>query len=124
MYRVGHFLKLPSNLQKMAEAFPAASEGGSQTTSIDPPVLIKAGETLATAVGITKGQNVFFDFGVYNLLTKNKASQDPTWAASHDPELAQRAVCWFDLLPADAETKVRSLPAGDPESGTKSDYCQ
>ncbi len=123
MYRVGHLFKLPANLAKIAETFLAAAEGDSRTQFIDPPVLVNKGDVLATAVGMIKGSNVFFDFGVYDLNNKNKASENAVWAAAHDPQLAGRAVCWFDLLPADAEAIVRSLPAGDPESGKKSDYC-
>lgn len=123
MYRVGHFLKLPANLAKIADNFPPAKEGDSRTEFINPPVLVKEGEQIATAVGVTKDRNVFFDFGVYNLLEKNQASKDAKWAASHDPQLATSAVCWFNLLPANAQTIVKSLPAGDPASGKSSDYC-
>lgn len=125
MYRVGHLLTLTPKFQTMADAFPAAQEGDSRTTKVEPPVNVTAGEQIATAVGVTKGGlNVFFDFGVYNVLQRNTASQNAAYAASHDLQLAQHAVCWFDLLPAADEAKVRALPAADPASGTKSDYCQ
>lgn len=127
MYRIGHLLVLDPKYQKIADKFPAAAEGDSRTENVNPQISVTAGETIATAVGVTKGGlNVFFDFGVYNLLTKNQASQDSTWASNpaHDPQLAQHAVCWFDLLPSADGTKVRSLPAGDPTSGKTSDYCK
>lgn len=129
MYRIGHLLVLDSKYQKIADLFPAPVEGDSRTTQVNPQVTVTAGETIATAVGTTKGTtglNVFFDFGVYDLRSKNQASQNSTWAANpaHDPMLAQHAVCWFDLLSAADATKVKSLPAGDPTSGKTSDYCK
>ena len=127
MYRLGHFLKRDPKYQKIADAFPEAKEGDSRTTIINPPIKVTAGETIATAVGISKGElNVFFDFGVYNLLTTNEATKNAAWAAKpeHDPVLAQHGVCWFNLLPDKDVAKVKSLPAADPGSGKTSDYCK
>ncbi len=127
MYRLGHFLKLTPKFQAIADKFPAASEGDSRTERVEPQVRVSAGEVIATEVGITKPTaNTFFDWGVYDLRQKNKISSDPAWAKEHadDHELAPYAVCWFDMLSAEDEAKVRSLPAGDPTSGKKSDYCQ
>lgn len=125
MYRLGHLLKLTPTFQAIADTFPAATEGDSRTTMVSPQVSVKARDAVATAIGVTKGTNVFVDFGVYDLRTKNEASKDAAWAANpvHDPELAQHAVCWFDLLPAPDAAKVKSLPAGDPASGKTSDFC-
>lgn len=127
MHRLGHFLVLAPKFQEIANTFPAASENSSQTTSVDPPVTVSAGEVLATAVGVTKGGvNTFFDWGVYDLRSKNEISQNATWAKEHeqDKELAPHAVCWFDWLSAANAAKVRSLPPGDPASGKTSDYCK
>lgn len=127
MYRLGHLLVLTPEFQKVADSFPAAQEGDSRTENVNPPVAVKAGEKIATSVGVTKGEvNTFFDWGVYDLRQKNEASKDATWSASpmHDAELAQHAVCWFDWLSSSDEAKVRSLPAGDPTSGKTSDYCK
>lgn len=124
MYRVGHFLKLPAKFQAMADQFPPAAEGDSRTNNVNPPVTISQGEVLATAVGITKDTNVFFDWGVYDLRNKNEASKNASWASQHgNDELAPFAVCWFDLLSTADAAKVKSLPPGDPTSGKTSDYC-
>jgi len=124
MYRLGHLLVLTPKFQAIVDTFPAAQEMDSRTTNVNPYVNVTAGEEIATAVGVTKGGlNVFFDFGVYDLTKKNAASQNASYAASHDLELAQHAVCWFDYLPAADETRIRSLPAGDPTAGKTSDYC-
>jgi Tfp pilus assembly protein PilV len=125
MYRVGHFLKLPAKFQAMADQFPPAAEGDSRTNYVNPPVTIQAGEVLATAVGVTKDTNVFFDWGVYDLRKRNTASQDATWASKYGKEeLAPHALCWFDLLSTSDAARVKSLPPGDPTSGKDSDYCK
>lgn len=128
MFRVGHLLNLTSKYQTLANNFPAATEGDSRTTRVDGHVSVTAGEQIATKVGTSVGgANTFFDFGVYDLRNKNAASTDATWAANsaHDPELAQHAVCWLkDWLPLADETRLNSLPAGDPTSGKNSDYCK
>lgn len=128
MFRLGHLLVLDSKYQAIADTFPAAQEGDSRTTNVNPPLSVKAGDVIATKVGVTKGGvNTFFDFGVYDLRTKNQASQDPAYTANttmHDAQLAQHAVCWFDWLPEPDATRVKNLPAGDPASGKTSDYCK
>ncbi len=127
MYRLGHLLTLAPKYATIANSLPAAVEGDSRTQFISPQVAVTAGETIATAVGVTVGGvNTFFDFGVYNYNAKNAISADPTWAAQHksDSSIAPYAVCWFDLLTSTDNTAVRALPAGDPQSGKTSDYCK
>ncbi|MBI2588595.1 hypothetical protein HYW35_00060 [Candidatus Saccharibacteria bacterium] len=128
MYRFGHMLSLSPKLQAIADKLPQNREGDSRDTRINPPLSFKAGETLATAVGIVKGDrntiNVFVDWGMYDLRSKNEASKNADWAAKHPSNTEQYAVCWFDLLGADEEAKVRALPSSDSQSGKTSDYCK
>lgn len=132
MYRLGHLLTLSPKLKAIADKLPVNGEGDSRDTPINPRVQFKAGETIATGTGITKngsgpgGINVFVDWGVYDLRTKNKASEDPAWAAKpeHSSEIPQHALCWFDLLSPADEAKVRALPPADGQSGKTSDYCK
>ncbi|HCM52157.1 TPA: hypothetical protein DIS56_03450 [Candidatus Saccharibacteria bacterium] len=130
MYRLGHLLTLSPKLKAIADELPVNSEGDSHDTQINPYVEFKAGETIATATGITKngsgigGINVFVDWGVYDLRSKNKASEDPTWAAKHTADTETHALCWFDLLSSENEAKVRALPPADGQSGKTSDYCK
>jgi hypothetical protein len=127
MYRLGHLLTLDARFQSLAERFPPASED-SRTSNINPAFKIKAGDTIATKVGIGKTKNTFVDLGVYDLRSPNKKSKDAAWAANsaHDKELAQHAVCWLNggYLPSSDEAKIKGLPAGDPGSGKNSDYCE
>lgn len=124
-YRVGHLLEITPQFQAYAEEFPEAKEGDSRTTFINPPVFVSKGTSIATAIGIAKGPNVFMDWGVYDLRKKNAASADPAWQAKHtdDTSLAPYAICWLNELPTDIATKLKALPPGDPTSGTTSDYC-
>lgn len=125
MYRVGHFASLPDNLQKIADTWPPAT-ADSRTQSVNPAVYVKTGDTLGTSVGITKTNNAFFDWGVYDYRQDNEASKSAAYQQAHamDKELSWHAVCWFDWLPSKDAAKVKSLPAGDPGSGKTSDYCK
>ncbi|MFM8535379.1 MAG: hypothetical protein ACKOEC_17615 [Acidimicrobiia bacterium] len=120
MFRLDHLRELSAKFQAIANGFPAAAEGGSQTTTVSGQT-VTAGETIATAVGFTN--NVSVDFGVYDLRQRNSASGDPAWLAGHPGELASYAVCWFDLLPSADAARVRSLPASTND-GRVSDYCR
>ena len=125
MVRVGHLRALSETFQAYANAFPAAAEGDSRTERIQGFPAVKAGDPIATSVGITADSNVFFDLGVYDLRKKNAVSQTVTYQQAHadNKELAWHAVCWFDMLPTSDEKKIKSLPPGDPISGKNSDYC-
>lgn len=129
MYRLGHLLTLAPKLQAIADKLPMNSQGDSRDSAI-PQEEFKTGEVIATATGITKngsgpgGINVFVDWGVYDMRTKNEASQDSAWSAKHSAETEQHALCWFDLLSSQEEAQVRALPSSDSGSGKTSDYCK
>ena len=126
MYKYDHLYTLAPTFQKVVEEnFPAAQENNSQTTDITKDLEYKAGETIATSIGFKKTGNTTFDFGVYDLRSKNEISKNSAWAALHadDNEYAPYAVCWLDLLGKDS-AKVKSLPAVDGKSAAISDYCK
>lgn len=124
-YRFDHLLALGPKFQAMADKLPPAKENDSRTSTVSPAVPVKAGETIATQIGMNKDRlNVFFDWGVYDMRSTNQASKDAAWAAAHNFPNAQHGVCWFDLLSTQEEAKVRALPASDGDSGKNSDYCK
>lgn len=100
------------------------------TFQVYPPIEIKRGEVIATAVGMTKdgssknGTNTFLDWGVYDYRQKNEVSKDPIWATSHSSDIYQYAVCWFDWISPKDKEKVLALPSSDGKSGKTSDYCK
>lgn len=126
LYRFDHLQTLTPKFQAIAETLPAAKVDDSSTTQVSPPVMVKAGEEVATAVGFTKTKNVSFDFGVNDLRNNNGVTPNPAWAAAfnQDKEFAPYGVCWFDLLPNADAAAVKNLPAGDGQAGKTSDYCK
>jgi hypothetical protein len=124
-YRFDHLLTLSPAMQQAANNLPAPKTDDSRTVAFDKPILIKAGDVIATAVGHAKSNNVSVDFGVYDLRNRNEAGKDKEYVQKHSAELsyAAYAVCWFDLLPAQDAAAVKALPAGDIVSGKTSDYC-
>lgn len=130
-YRFGHLLTLTPKFQAIAEKFPLPTTLDSRTTQVNPPIEIKQGEIIATAVGLNTGGpsiyggiNTFVDWGVYDYRQKNESSKDPAWAAKHSHEIEHYAVCWFDWISVEDKTKVLVLPSSDFESGKTSDYCK
>ncbi len=122
-YRFDHILTVAAELQSLVDSLPRPTSD-SHTTLVNPPVNITVGQVIATAVGSPSTHNTFVDFGVYNTLHKNKASNDPAWLAKHTQNPNdQYGICWFDLLTPRDATLVRSLPSGSSESGKTSDYC-
>ncbi len=123
MYRLDHLRVLSSAFQAIANTFPEAKEDDSRTTSVEPQVLVKKGDVIATSVGFVKTSNTAFDWGVYDLRSPNKASQNASYAQTHSAEQAWYGVCWLDYLSSANSALVKSLPAGDSASGKTSDYC-
>ncbi|HLD25022.1 MAG TPA: hypothetical protein VJB96_03855 [Patescibacteria group bacterium] len=141
-YRLGHLLTLTPKFQALAEKFPLPTTLDSRTTQVSPPIDVKQGEIIATAVGLTKGgpqqlngYNTFLDWGVYDYRQRNEASQMPDWPTRHaledsewgtyyNSEINQYAVCWFDWISAEDKAMVLSLPSSDSQSGKTSDYCK
>lgn len=126
MVRLGHLRVLSDTFQRVADKFPPAQEGDSRTTRVEPLTAVKTGDSVATTVGLINSNNVFFDFGVYDLRRPNAISKTPAYQSAHadDKELSWHAVCWFDLLSSKDNSKIKSLPPGDPASGKNSDYCK
>lgn len=124
MYRFDHLHTLAPKLAALAEKLPAPKNGDSRTTPFNSGVAVTAEEVVATAVGFPKSNNTSVDWGVYDLRNKNAAAQNPSFAAQHDNQQAEHALCWFDVLSAGDKASVKKLPAGDAKSGKKSDYCR
>ncbi len=111
MYRFDHLLTLAPRFAKVIEALPVAKEHDSRTTRVNPSISVKKDEVIAISVGFRQNNNVFVDFGVYDM--RGKIFQGPR----------ENAICWFDLLPASDSAKVKSLPPADSISGSQSTLC-
>ena len=121
MYRLDHLLELTPLLQAVADTLPLGGEGQSQSTFLAPGQTIRAGEVIATDIGVPG--NVFFDWGVYDLRMMNAASNDAGWLALHPGEQAPYAICWLEFLSPTDRPIVNDLPPSDGVSGSMSDYC-
>jgi len=119
-YRFDHLLKLSPKLQEIANTLPEPIEGDSRTTYLSPTKFF-VGEEIATEVGVPN--NVFVDFGVYDLRKKNEASKTSELIKQYPSDLASHAVCWLDWLSKQDSIIARQLPVADSQNGEKSDYC-
>ena len=119
-----HFFKLSPKLEEALKNLPTGAEGDSRTTEITPRVLFEKGAVLATEVGHGNGQNIFVDFGLYDLRKTNGVVFSPSFGAknSNVDEYGTHALCWFDYIPEKDESLVRGLPAGGHE-GKESNLC-
>ena len=120
-FRFDHLRKLTAKFNAVVSAFPIKED--SRTDLVSPPVSVMVGEVIATEVGFLN--NVFVDFGVYDMRQKNKASKDPAWASAHSQFPADSyGICWLDSLPQADSVAVNLLPSRDGNNGKKSDYCK
>ena len=120
MYRFDHLRVLSEKFAEIAAGFPEAVEGDTRTSDAGN-VFVESGEVVAISVGLD--DNVFFDFGVYDLRQRNEASNDADWLAEHNGWSEPYALCWLELLSANDSESLRLLPGADYNSGTESDYC-
>ena len=120
-FRLDHLRELTAKFEAVVAAFPIKED--SRTELVNPPVAVMLGEVIATEVGFLN--NVFLDFGVYDMRQKNEASRDPAWAGAHSQFPADSyGICWLDALPQADSLVVKALPSRDGASGKKSDYCE
>lgn len=122
VYRLDHPRVLSQRLSEAVKNLPTGAEGDSRTSYINPPVWVDAGEIVATSIGVTK--NIFVDFGLYDVRKPNNITPNPAWAELYaaDKEFGHYGVCFFDYLPGNDGTTMRSLPTG--KEGKVSDYCK
>lgn len=121
MYRLDHLLNLSSRFQQIAGTLPQAAEGQSQGTFFPPGTRVRAGELIATTIGVPG--NVFFDWGVYDLRSMNAVSSDANWLSAHPGDQAPYAICWLEFLSPTDTAALTALPLPVAESGSMSDYC-
>ena len=125
MYRFGHLRDLAPRFQALADALPAPVELDSRSTQISGNLTVELGELVGTSTGLRdSANNVFLDYGVYDLRQRNAASRDAAWLASHNNDTAPYGTCWFDLLTTADAARVRALPPADGAMGRTSDYCR
>ncbi len=125
MFAFDHILTPSEELMNVASTFPEAKANDSRTTLVTPQVRFAEGDILATEVGFKKTKNYSMDFGLYDLTTKNEASEDPTFVTKYVKSyLASSALCWLDNLNEPDKTTLKALPGGDSKAKKTSFYCK
>jgi len=125
MYAFDHILTPSQKLMDIANTFPEAKVNDSRTTLVTPQVKFFKDDILATEVGFKKTKNYSMDFGLYDLNTKNEASNDPTFVSKYVKSyLASTALCWLDNLSEPDKTTLKALPGGDSKAKKTSFYCK
>ena len=123
--RYDHLKVLSAPLQQLFADNGVIVGADSRTTFIQPPVPIKAGDVIATAVGFTEtGANYSFDFGAYDLRTPQPSKRSAAELMAMGPSgvLGQYGLCWYDLFGPETAATIRTIPIGSTEQG--SDYCE
>lgn len=132
-FRFDHLYKLTPKFQAVAEKSPLPKKDDTRrnpsTERISIPV--KAGEVIATVVGMPSARNYGFDFGMYDYRQRNQISRNAQWAAIHRPFSAQtfHGVCWLHYLPGNdaaqtiAMAKDRKNYNSNKPFNLTSDYC-
>ena len=122
-YKLDHLLTLTPKFQKIADTLPEAKPNDSRTTKLSTPVLIKAGEVIATEVGFKELNNVSFDFGLLDLRKENGFTLSGNQSDPNFKQFNAYSLCWLDNLKDSESGIVKALPAGDGQNGSTSDYC-
>jgi|GEM_PF-2759338 len=123
----GHFGVLPPDIQAVVDKIPLKAYGDSRNEQVIPPYFVKKGQVVVTGLQEkAHPERPGFDWGVSDLRQTNQASQDPQFRElyGYAPWNTYYGVCWFDLLPQEEETRVRSFPGGDGKEGKNSEYCK
>lgn len=127
MVRLGHMRVPSTKFANILTALPAAAENDSREYQINPPAAVKAGDVIATDVGMPSpapadSLGAYIDFGLLNLRQVNPVL-GANFSTNAEPKYSKYSVCWYQgnyLSPSD-QSIAASLPIanGDP----KSDYC-
>jgi len=123
MIRLDHLLTLSPKFQAIADKLPPPKDNDTRSTSVSPRVEVVAGEVVATATGLRRDNNAFISITMFDFRQKNKISQDEAWAREH-PSLDHYVVCPYPYLPEADFARIKTLPAADYMSGSKSDFCE
>ena len=127
MLRLGHLHVASPQFAAILSALPPAVEMDSRESSLNPPVAVKAGDVIATAVGIpppasADAMGTFFDFGLLDLRAPNPAV--PTdFTSNADAKYAKYSLCWYkgNYLSESDKALVAKLPLSNGDS--TSTYC-
>lgn len=129
-FRFDHLYTLSASFQEIAETTP---EPKKDDTRVDPNISFmrnkfKAGDVIATKIGLPATKNFGFDFGVYDYRKRNEISKNTEWSKQHNMFQATEwyGVCWIDMLPGTDKNKAKELSlivVNPARPNIVSDYC-
>lgn len=128
MLRLGH-LHVPSpQFAAILDKLPPAVEMDSRESYLNPPVAVKTGDVIATAVGIpppasADAMGTFFDFGLLDLRAPNPVVP-ADFNSNADAKYAKYSLCWYqgNYLSESDKALVAKLPLSNGDS--TSTYCK
>lgn len=127
MVRIGHMRVPSAQFTQILSSLPPAVENDSREYPINPPASVKAGDVIATDVGMplpapADSLGAYIDFGLLDLRQVNPLLP-ANYAANADDKYSKYSLCWYEgsyLSPTDQAIAAKlPLANGDP----KSDYC-
>lgn len=128
MLRLGHLHVASPQFAAILEKLPPATEMDSRESYINPPVAVKAGDVIATAVGIpppasADAMGTFFDFGLLDLRAPNPVVP-ADFTSNADAKYAKYSLCWYqgNYLSESDKALVAKLPLSNGDS--TSTYCK
>jgi hypothetical protein len=121
-----HLLTLSHKYQTIVKRLRPTPTIDSRSVPVQPAVKAEAGDLIATAVGQPSQRSVNVDIGFYDLRAPNQISSNTVWTYYHQTFKSSEwfGTCWFDKLPKDDLTSLRTILVSSPSAGGLSDYCQ
>ena len=127
MLRLGHLHIASPQFAAILEKLPPAIEMDSRESYINPPVAVKAGDVIATAVGIpppasADAMGTFIDFGLLDLRAPNPALP-ANFTSNADAKYSKYSLCWYkgNYLSESDRALIAKLPLANGDSA--STYC-
>ncbi|MDP1712380.1 MAG: hypothetical protein Q8K86_07975 [Candidatus Nanopelagicaceae bacterium] len=128
MARLGHLYIPSAQFTKILSNLPAPVEGDSRETFLNPPIPVKAGDLIASSVGMPPpaspdSMGSFMDFGLLDLRVPNPVVP-ADFTSNADPKYSRYSLCWYqgNYLSDSDKALVAKLPLSNGDS--TSTYCK
>jgi hypothetical protein len=128
MVRLGHLYIPSAQFTKILSNLPAPVEGDSRETFLNPPIPVRAGDLIASSVGMPPpaspdSMGSFIDFGLLDLRAPNPVVP-ADFMSNADPKYSKYSLCWYrgNYLSDSDKAIVAKLPLSNGDS--TSTYCK
>mgnify|MGYP001602525687 FL=1 len=128
MVRLGHLYIPSAQFTQILSNLPAPVEGDSRETFLNPPIPVKAGDLIASSVGMPPpaspdSMGSFMDFGLLDLRAPNP-DVPADFTSNADPKYSKYSLCWYrgNYLSESDRALVARLPLANGD--LTSTYCK